>query len=162
MAERETRQQEAAKISKKKRREQRMMRQRRKYKEVEPSTAPQEYICPLTLRVFQDPMKTPHGYHFERKAIHEYIKDYGPKCPKTGAPLAVVDLVLDKELQRKIDKFVKTVVSTSKDDNTAGGTKTNDNVEIVEGKADDKERALENMKTCTQTAFQNEDDLYEF
>lgn len=39
-----------------------------------PQFIPQHLICPLTKKVFVDPVKTVYGTVYERKAIEEHLK----------------------------------------------------------------------------------------
>ena len=98
----------AAKVAAKKRQKERR-RQRRQYKEaIETSDSiPAEFICPLTMRLMKRPVTTPYGQTYEAAAILEYIQDYQNRCPKTGQPLARVDLKKDERLMKKISKWKK-------------------------------------------------------
>lgn len=51
-----------------------------------------DFMCPIGLDVFEDPVRTPFGHHFERSKIEEWISANGD-CPMTRHPLAVGDLL---------------------------------------------------------------------
>eukprot|EP01033_Poteriospumella_lacustris_P000882 gene882-635_t len=51
-----------------------------------------DFMCPIGLDVFEDPVRTPFGHHFERSKIEEWISANGD-CPMTRRPLAVGDLL---------------------------------------------------------------------
>jgi hypothetical protein len=71
---------------------------------------PEEFICPLTKELMQDPVVSRYGYHFERKAIVQWLSVDGggnSYCPLTGNPLRISNLVSDKTLQWKIQYWAK-------------------------------------------------------
>ena len=85
-------------------------RKRRLYKEaIANSITPAEFTCPLTMKLMKDPVSTPYGLTYERAAIIEYMNDYQNRCPKTGQPLAAVDLVSNKKLRKKIKKWKNSI-----------------------------------------------------
>jgi hypothetical protein len=52
-----------------------------------PSEEPEQFLCPITLQIMQDPVITADGHSYERAAIESWLE----KCstsPRTGAPLA--------------------------------------------------------------------------
>jgi hypothetical protein len=63
--------------------------------------------CPITLAIFEDPVRSPYGHYFERSAIIEWIQTRGPHCPFTRNPLNEIDLIpadaafLEELAQRK-------------------------------------------------------------
>jgi hypothetical protein len=68
---------------------------------------PEEFLCSLTKELMQDPLVSRYGYHFERKAIVQWLSDGNPYCPMTGNPLRISNLVSDKTLQWKIQYWAK-------------------------------------------------------
>mmetsp|Transcript_38611 Transcript_38611/g.93348 ORF Transcript_38611/g.93348 Transcript_38611/m.93348 type:complete len:249 (-) Transcript_38611:109-855(-) len=71
------------------------------------STIPQEYVCPLTKKMMNDPVVTRYGTHYERSAIMDWLADGNKMCPVTGNPLRVSNIVSDKSLKWKIDYWAK-------------------------------------------------------
>lgn len=69
-------------------------------------TVPDEFICPLTLQVFDDPVMTRCGHSFERTAILEWILDQGQAtCPITRVPLFPSMLVPNVALRQRIQQW---------------------------------------------------------
>lgn len=48
-----------------------------------PQFIPQHLICPLTKKMFVDPVKTVYGTVYERKAIEEHLKQWVNLLPLT-------------------------------------------------------------------------------
>ncbi|CAB9496318.1 Putative E3 ubiquitin-protein ligase LIN [Seminavis robusta] len=71
------------------------------------TTTPSEYICCLTLDLLSDPVSTPRGFVFERKAIIEWLKRGERSCPLTREPLEEWELVNNTELLEEILKWKK-------------------------------------------------------
>lgn len=65
----------------------------------------ENFICPLTNEVMQDPVVTKEGINFERKAILRWIDENGEVCPVTKTPLAVNGLVPNNKLQWEIKQW---------------------------------------------------------
>lgn len=64
---------------------------------------PDEFICPLTLEVFVDPIMTRSGLTFERHAILEWIVNEGnATCPITRTPLFPSMMVPNVALRLRI------------------------------------------------------------
>ena len=74
---------------------------------------PEEFICPLTKKILQDPMVSRYGTHFERHAIMEWFEEGNSVCPVTGNPLGPSNLVSDKTLQWKIRNWIKKNTSST-------------------------------------------------
>lgn len=67
------------------------------------STAPNDFVCPLSKDVMRDPVVTTQGISFERDAIVSWLQETGSKiCPVTGAPLKASSLRTNTQLQWKI------------------------------------------------------------
>ena len=50
------------------------------------SPVPEQYLCPITLQIMQDPVITADGHTYEREAIEEWLRTR-TTSPSTGAPL---------------------------------------------------------------------------
>ena len=61
---------------------------------------PPEYVCPITLEPFYQPVMTRDGRRFERKAIFAWLAqhDHTATCPLTRTELRPSDLVPDNKL----------------------------------------------------------------
>mmetsp|Transcript_9157 Transcript_9157/g.16393 ORF Transcript_9157/g.16393 Transcript_9157/m.16393 type:complete len:159 (+) Transcript_9157:47-523(+) len=63
---------------------------------------PSEYVCPLTLEVFRDPLMSKYGHNFERKAILEWLGEGNQECPLTRNPLSPSMLIPNAALRLKV------------------------------------------------------------
>ncbi|XP_059200814.1 uncharacterized protein LOC131980577 [Centropristis striata] len=64
---------------------------------------PHHLICPLTKKMFVDPVKTAYGTVYERKAIEEHLNEHkydpmaGPKCE-----LGMSDIRADQDMKKRV------------------------------------------------------------
>ncbi|CAF1156528.1 unnamed protein product [Adineta steineri] len=58
-----------------------------------------EFICPITLEIFRDPVKAGDGHIYEREAIQRWILEHGTS-PITRQTLQINDLVRDEQLRK--------------------------------------------------------------
>ncbi|XP_059355964.1 uncharacterized protein LOC132095183 [Carassius carassius] len=65
---------------------------------------PPHLVCPLSRKMFIDPVKTKGGRVYERRAIEEYLKTH-KKDPVTGMALSKTDLIQDKNMKRSVEEF---------------------------------------------------------
>ena len=70
------------------------------------STQIDAFFCPLTGEVMRDPVMTPHGLCFEKKAIKHYISQHG-KCPLTGETLAKHELKTCFTMRDAIQEYLE-------------------------------------------------------
>ncbi|XP_051564280.1 uncharacterized protein LOC127446948 isoform X3 [Myxocyprinus asiaticus] len=66
---------------------------------------PPNLICPLTKKLFVDPVKTNKGWVYERHAIEQYLRRHGSKDPQTNILLRRTDLKLDRNMQKAVKEF---------------------------------------------------------
>ncbi|XP_040000548.1 uncharacterized protein LOC120799424 [Xiphias gladius] len=68
-----------------------------------PQFIPQHLICPLTKRMFVDPVKTVYGTVYERKAIEEHLKlhQYDPMAGP-GSDLKRSDITADRDMKKMV------------------------------------------------------------
>lgn len=66
-----------------------------------------ELKCPLTGKLFEDPVSTPYGHTYERKALLECMKHNGNLDPKAKKPLCRDQLTPQKFIKAFVDKFRK-------------------------------------------------------
>lgn len=57
------------------------------------------FFCPLTKKIMKDPVSTPNGYTFERKALLKTMRKNGSKCPLSGKDLNASDIKVNVSLQ---------------------------------------------------------------
>ena len=68
---------------------------------------PDQFICPLTLDVMEDPLITREGKNFERQAIVEWLNQGNNTCPLTRQPLSLSKLIPNTTLRMKIVAWKK-------------------------------------------------------
>ncbi|CAB9503903.1 Putative E3 ubiquitin-protein ligase LIN [Seminavis robusta] len=77
------------------------------YKKIAPQMTediiPSEFICPLTLQLFENPLLSRHGMNYERSAIVEWLDLGNDTCPLTRQPLKLSGLIHNKHLKNKIE-----------------------------------------------------------
>jgi U-box domain len=67
--------------------------------------APDDFICPLTLEVFSDPLISKYGHNFERTAILEWLAEGNLECPLTRKPLSPSMLFPNVQMRLKIKQW---------------------------------------------------------
>ena len=70
-------------------------------KGMEINNVPVEFICPLTLKMFDIPMVTRYGHTFERRALLHWLEQ-NRECPLTYLPLNLNDVIVNRGLLLKI------------------------------------------------------------
>jgi len=66
---------------------------------------PEEFICPLTLEIYSDPLMSRRGLNFERKAIIEWLDRGHETCPLTRDPLGYGRLVPNARLRLEVEEW---------------------------------------------------------
>ena len=66
---------------------------------------PEEFICPLTMELMQDPVMSRYGQSYERDAILNWLHRGHTDCPCTRQPLRLRDLVSNHQLRLRIHKW---------------------------------------------------------
>ena len=66
---------------------------------------PDEYVCPLTLDVMEEPYLSPEGHNYERSAIMKWVAEYG-SSPMTREKLLPSYLSRNRALETKIRLFL--------------------------------------------------------
>ena len=62
-------------------------------------------LCAISSKLMSEPVRSPHGHAFERKAIKSWISMNGSICPLTGQPLALSELSPDAALKARITAY---------------------------------------------------------
>merc|ERR1712194_359946 len=65
---------------------------------------PDEFICPITSVLMEDPVFTVDGLTYERSAIEQWLQ-HKVTSPMTGSPLASTQLIPNVSLRGMIRKF---------------------------------------------------------
>lgn len=66
------------------------------------SSIPQDFICPLTGRLFEDPVTIETGQTFERHAIREWFNQGNRNCPVTGKALEGLGVPLTNFILKRV------------------------------------------------------------
>jgi ankyrin repeat protein len=94
-----------------------------------PPNAPKEFLCSISGALMTDCVKSPYGHLYERRAIKSWLHKHGSKCPLTGQPLALSELVSERTVQNEIEEWhIKDVMSKMKlpEDGTEGASQAED------------------------------------
>ncbi len=68
----------------------------------------QQYlICPITLKLFNDPVLAEDGNTYEREAITQWIVQHGTS-PKTKKVLKLNQLTLNNQIKNAVEVFKQT------------------------------------------------------
>lgn len=67
-------------------------------------SGPDHLTCPLTGKLYVDPVKTPSGHTYERAAILEYIKEHG-KDPLSKQKLKATNLTSNNATKMLIQQY---------------------------------------------------------
>lgn len=68
-------------------------------------TCPEEYICPITKEIMNDPVMGPDGHSYELLAIEEWLRDHGVS-PMTREPMTADQLVKNHALRNLIERYL--------------------------------------------------------
>ncbi|KAL2078640.1 hypothetical protein ACEWY4_026325 [Coilia grayii] len=74
--------------------------------ELEADKVPQLIKCPLTKKLFVDPVRTKEGIVYERKAIEKHLKKKN-KDPTTNNPLTRKELKEDRDMKKRVKEYRK-------------------------------------------------------
>jgi hypothetical protein len=66
----------------------------------------ESFLCPISQEIMRDPVITPKGISFERKAILDWLKK-SQNCPITKTKLTEKDLITNYSLKNAIDEYIK-------------------------------------------------------
>ncbi|DAZ96418.1 TPA: hypothetical protein N0F65_012499 [Lagenidium giganteum] len=78
---------------------------KRRGKKRDKGNIPPEFKCAISLKLMKDPMRSPYGQVFDRAAIEAWFRDFGNRCPLTGEPLTMTQLVPDEKLKEEIREW---------------------------------------------------------
>ena len=65
---------------------------------------PNEFLCPITLTIMQDPILMPDGQSYERNAIEAALA-LSPKSPITQQPMTMEDGIPNTSLLARIQEY---------------------------------------------------------
>jgi hypothetical protein len=67
---------------------------------------PEEFICPISLSIMQDPVIAPDSFTYERAEITAWLEKVGTS-PKTRLPMSKDQLIFNRALKNQIENFQK-------------------------------------------------------
>jgi U-box domain len=92
---------------------------------------PEEFICPLTLELFHNPVVTRWGHSFERGALLRWLK-HQEGCPLTRKPMSLRDIIANSALKERIEEWkVKHGVQEKEDSSIGRNTTEEMNHELL-------------------------------
>uniref|UniRef100_A0A0E0F9P0 U-box domain-containing protein n=1 Tax=Oryza meridionalis TaxID=40149 RepID=A0A0E0F9P0_9ORYZ len=74
---------------------------------------PQHFMCPISLQPMQDPVTSPAGISYDRRAIRRWLAAGHSSCPVTGHPLSLSDLTPNLTLRRLIHSWHHSTTTTT-------------------------------------------------
>lgn len=77
--------------------------------EDEDDVVEESLVCPLTHKVFDDPVSTPYGHTYERAALLQYMADNNNMDPKEKKPIQKSQIAPNRALKLLADKYRKTM-----------------------------------------------------
>ncbi|KAF4325116.1 hypothetical protein BBO99_00000513 [Phytophthora kernoviae] len=78
---------------------------KKKKKKAGAQDIPPEFKCAVSLKLMKKPLRSPFGQVFERQVIEAWFRDFGNRCPLTGQPLTLQELVSDDKLREEIHEW---------------------------------------------------------
>jgi hypothetical protein len=81
---------------------------------------PFNYVCPLTLRLMDEPVCDLCGHAFERAAISDWL-EYHNMCPISRRPMEISDLIPSRILQSRIQLWEEGHLGHYQEDPVSGG-----------------------------------------
>ena len=64
---------------------------------------PEEFLCPITLNIMENPVTNVHGHTFDRDAIMKWYALGSRRNPLTNMKMNTLDLAPNMQLKKKID-----------------------------------------------------------
>ena len=64
-------------------------------------------MCPLTHKLFEDPVTTEFGHTYERKALVEYLSKNNNVEPQAGKPISVDRLTPNLNVKKMVQIYMK-------------------------------------------------------
>lgn len=74
------------------------------YNKIDNDNYEDEFMCPISRDIMNEPVKTKYGHTFENVCIKEWIKNE-KNCPITRKPLYKNDLKINNDLKNQIDNW---------------------------------------------------------
>ncbi|CAL5047093.1 unnamed protein product [Urochloa decumbens] len=80
---------------------------RRSSKQTAPEevAVPAHFVCPISLDLMRDPVTAPTGITYDRESVEGWLARGNARCPVTGRPLRLADLVPNHATRRMIQDW---------------------------------------------------------
>ncbi|CAO1947449.1 unnamed protein product [Urochloa humidicola] len=66
---------------------------------------PAHFVCPISLDLMRDPVTAPTGITYDRESVESWLARGNARCPVTGRPLRLADLVPNHATRRMIQDW---------------------------------------------------------
>jgi hypothetical protein len=66
---------------------------------------PAQFVCPISLDLMRDPVTAPTGITYDRESVEGWLARGNARCPVTGRPLRLADLVPNHATRRMIQDW---------------------------------------------------------
>lgn len=73
--------------------------------EAEEVAVPAHFVCPISLDLMRDPVTAPTGITYDRESVEGWLARGNARCPVTGRPLRLADLVPNHATRRMIQDW---------------------------------------------------------
>jgi hypothetical protein len=83
------------------------------YKETKLVVGYDHFICPISLKIMDDPVMASDGFTYERVAIEEWLQKHSTS-PSTKVELINKDLVCNRVLKKMLDAYKQELDKTSR------------------------------------------------
>ncbi|KAF8641701.1 hypothetical protein HU200_067723 [Digitaria exilis] len=68
---------------------------------------PAHFVCPISLDLMRDPVTAPTGITYDRDSVEAWLARGNARCPVTGRPLRLADLVPNHSTHRMIQEWCR-------------------------------------------------------
>ncbi|WVZ81745.1 hypothetical protein U9M48_029087 [Paspalum notatum var. saurae] len=73
--------------------------------QAEAAAVPAHFVCPISLDLMRDPVTAPTGITYDRDSVEAWLARGNARCPVTGRPLRLADLVPNHATRRMIQDW---------------------------------------------------------
>ena len=82
-----------------------LLRRGGKQHATEEVAVPAQFVCPISLDLMRDPVTVPTGITYDRESVEGWLARGSARCPVTGRPLRLADLVPNHATRRMIQDW---------------------------------------------------------
>ncbi|RLM55389.1 U-box domain-containing protein 21 [Panicum miliaceum] len=77
----------------------------KQHQAAEEVAVPAHFVCPISLDLMRDPVTAPTGITYDRESVEGWLARGNARCPVTGRPLRLADLVPNHATRRMIQDW---------------------------------------------------------